>query len=273
MCTNETKIKCPICGDYIDQNKKRIILELCGHSKCRQCFITEENGCVLCNREKQPDSNYYADTADTQPLRNIKNGACERSLECDAIAAETTIENSSSNVTTDEQANECMPIDNRKQINVLDEVIVSNLSYSLSSPEVSIVASQATCKPKTDYPTSTPSHIEVIKVNNGTVFKCRICQKQFKSRNNKKYHFYCDRKLSKPLQCDKCDSAFITTSHLKYHLKTHQTDDLFACTECDRKYLRKTSLKKHLQKHKSTFVTDLFSFNLVFISFSFYIFF
>lgn len=216
MCTSETKIKCPICNEYVNQNRNRIIVELCGHSKCRSCFITEENGCIQCNRERITKS---IDSTEEIVLTENENEFDEPSTVTDAIVGNLDSGPSSELAVGVVEADE-----------VLDDVVVA-------APLDSVHKS--------------PTHIEVIKVNNTTVYKCRICHKQFKSRNNKKYHSYCDRKLRKPLQCNQCDKSFITSFHLQYHLKTHQTTDWFACNQCDKKYMREISLKKHLRKHKS----------------------
>lgn len=267
MCSSQTKIKCPICNEYIDQNRNRIIVELCGHSKCRQCFITEENGCVLCHR----DNEQFEKSTKKSSIEQRDEGKDCPIKELNAVSVAVpnidspSVQHKNGSIT-------------RNKIEILENVLVVSPSPPLLpvSPSEPINPAQHNGvkvipdgffigEPKTDYSarttvmattataatTITPSHIEVIKVNNEISFKCRICQKQFRSRNNKKYHFYCDQKLSKPLQCDKCDKSFITSFHLQYHLKTHQSTELYGCTQCERKYMREISLKKHMRKHKS----------------------
>lgn len=274
MCTSVTEIKCPICNEYIDQSKNRIIVELCGHSKCRLCFITEENGCVVCNKDKLPAvqdisiGNEYSSKSDpTEDGQQQHENFKVESSKKDSDNVLHTDSNESS-LTTNAK-------DLSKRVEVLEDVIIfpktaesephQNKTFTTQVPPEEVQPSEteqpttspansiqkAIRKPKTDERLRSQSHIEVINVDKKISYKCLICKKQFKSRNNKKYHLYCDRKLTRPLQCDKCDKTFITTFHMQYHLKTHQSTELFACSQCDRKYLREISLKKHIRKHKS----------------------
>lgn len=279
MCTSVTEIKCPICNEYIDQNKNRIIVELCGHSKCRLCFITEENGCVVCNKDKLPTvqgiSIGIEKSTKSGPTKNdeqqqeyFKDENSKRGSE-NAPHSDTNESDPAVNATDLSKRVEILedviifpktvepePHQQQSELSTaqvsLDEVHPSDTEGPTTSPANSIQI--AIRKPKTDERLRTQSHIEVINVDQKISFKCLICQKQFKSRNNKKYHLYCDRKLTRPLKCDKCDKTFITTFHLQYHLKTHQSTELFACSQCDRKYLREISLKKHIKKHRSEYL-------------------
>lgn len=57
MCSINESIKCSICNEYFDPKIVRMIIENCGHQKCRQCFIKESNGCTICIRD---ESSLYA---------------------------------------------------------------------------------------------------------------------------------------------------------------------------------------------------------------------
>lgn len=334
MCTNVTRAICPICNEYVDENKNRIIVELCGHSKCRLCFINEANGCTLCKREKD-----HIDVASNRPSETICNeeGVADVQLSLDNTDGFFAT-NDAYNFEIDGANNTVTPLDQLeiigaddiildaqsfvdgaglplKPIEIMNDIVLDENPLGIDNTAFALVPSielkddngadiktisparlgspsntedlpidttdsphiekpieettKSTDEPDTasgagesvapqskktsivNYPNT--SHIQKIKVKNSTSFKCLICQKQFKSRNNKKYHFYCDQKLKKPWECDLCDKTFITLFHYQYHMKTHSNSEWFACTQCDKKYMREISLKKHLKKHNSKY--------------------
>lgn len=48
MCSRYVDKKCSVCFRALDKRVNRIIVEICGHQKCRECFIKEEDGCSIC---------------------------------------------------------------------------------------------------------------------------------------------------------------------------------------------------------------------------------
>lgn len=89
----------------------------------------------------------------------------------------------------------------------------------------------------------------VIEFDGG--YKCTICQRCFKSRNNRKYHQFCSSSQAKPFKCDRCERQFITLAHLKYHQSAHDGDQRFPCLHCGKVYTREVILRKHMRKHQS----------------------
>ena len=59
------------------------------------------------------------------------------------------------------------------------------------------------------------SHDENPKI----LYKCEICDKEFKTYNGLKYHFNITHKLEKILQCNICQKNFNTQSQLTWHTK------------------------------------------------------
>lgn len=183
MCSLLSETRCSVCYRTLDKSTNRIIVEICGHQKCRECFIKEEEGCSICKATKQ-------------------------SLTIDENVPEKCTE------------------------------IQENLDDSKSDVESSI---------------GKASHI--ITVNeDGTslLYKCTICQKTFKAKNNRNYHLFCDKSRSKPFHCEICNKQFITLAHFKYHQSTHE-EKRFSCQHCNRIYSGEIALKKHLRKHQSEF--------------------
>lgn len=121
---------------------------------------------------------------------------------------------------------------------------------------------------------------------------CEVCEKDFKTQDNLRYHqlwvhtdeksFPCEdcdksfkrkealvlhRKDAHPEEeidgtCDKCGKVFESLSKLRWHISTdHNDKDKFECDKCDRKFDFKTQLDKHLLSHSETksFVCNLCS--------------
>lgn len=215
MCSRFVEAKCCVCHRYLDQSVTRIIVEICGHKKCRQCFIREEDGCSICVQEQNASS----------VLCNPK------SLNSNAIHDnDSSPLNLQFNETTTDKIESSDAIENAKFCSVIDKS------------------------------SGTASHIITISDSCKIIgYKCSICEKSFKSRNNRKYHVFCDKSRSKPFKCNQCDKQFITIAHLKYHRSTHDThNSQFTCQHCNKTYLRDIALKKHLRKHQSKLIFWLF---------------
>lgn len=203
MFTRYVDKKCSICSGALDKNVKRIIVEICGHQKCRECFIKEEDGCSICELSSR-------ESVSGEPTNDYLGNA------------------EVSNQNEVDEANEKEPTEKHDEIAHIVTVCEDGV---------------AQC------------------------YKCLLCKKSFKSRNNRKYHLFCDKTLSKPFGCEMenefgemCHKRFITHAHLKYHQSTHDTDKRFACQHCSRIYSGEIALKKHLRKHKSKLVDFILSF-------------
>lgn len=203
MCSRYAETQCCVCRRYLDQSCNRIIVEICGHQKCRECFIKEEDGCSICAQNKQQ----FGVESESSSHRN---------------------------------SYEVIPSGNESATIVADGAI---------EPVVEI--------------SEEVSHIVTINESEGDVrYKCLICEKSFKSRNNRKYHLFCDKSRSKPFQCDRCDKQFITLAHMNYHQNTHDTDKQFTCSHCQKVYSGPMALRKHMKKHQSE--CHLFNFHWMF---------
>lgn len=193
MCSRYAEAQCCICHRNLGQtNNNRIIVEICGHQKCRECFIQEENGCSLCSKNEQACDDNAAAIPASSGIDDIRGDDSHEENGVDSALTAQVIQDASHIITTTEDA------------------------------------------------------------DGGTVrYKCTICQKSFKSRNNCKYHLFCDKSRSKPFKCNQCDKQFITLAHMNYHQSTHNLEKRFQCTQCQKVYSGEIALKKHLKKHQS----------------------
>lgn len=190
MCSCYAEVQCCVCRRYLEQSSNRIIVEICGHQKCRECFIKEEDGCSLCVQNNEQFSS------------QIKN--------------HTAITSSSESV---------------KDVTEVDGTIDAQLIVEIKEDASHIITTNG--------------------IGDAMLYKCTICQKTFKSRNNRKYHLFCDKTRSKPFQCNQCDKQFITLAHMNYHQNTHNADNHFECKHCQKVYSGEVALKKHMRKHQS----------------------
>lgn len=193
MCSRYADAQCCICHRNLGQSNTRIIVEICGHQKCRECFIQEENGCSLCSNKEEE----HGDSVSAIPPTSSGGDEIEQGDK------------------HGESGNE----------SALNADTIQDVSHIITTTE----------------------H------GDGTVrYKCKICQKSFKSRNNCKYHLFCDKTRSKPFKCNQCNKQFITLAHMNYHRQsTHNVEKQFPCTQCKKVYSGQIALSKHLKKHQS----------------------
>lgn len=99
-----------------------------------------------------------------------------------------------------------------------------------------------------------PAHIQVRakksadnKVEN--VYYCKICDREFKTKQQRYYHLFCESE--KPFKCSfkDCNKSFTTESLKKDHETAHSTENLFHCNKCEKSFKRKSSLRKHEYFH------------------------
>lgn len=170
--------ECPQCHQQIDkQNKGRIVTETCGHSKCRNCFIKEEFGCVKCLTLQSPcgkDGNNGLGNEETE----------EERVECSNQLSDGI----------DKYSNHL------KDIQVLEELVI-HLPQTERIRKKRIIHLPQKKKIKTF---KYPSHLSWQTVNGKTEFECKICNKTFRSKSNRKYHLYCDKSVEKPFSCARC---------------------------------------------------------------------
>ena len=79
-------------------------------------------------------------------------------------------------------------------------------------------------------------------------FKCQICDKVFKSKQNLDIHVR-GHTGEKPFSCDFCPKKFNTKSNLKTHTMYHAGDRKYNCPVCDKAFYTKKDLNTHKLLH------------------------
>lgn len=164
------------CREQIDnQSTDRIVTEVCGHSKCRNCFIKEESGCVRCLSTTQPPN----DQSESNVTKVSDNGEIIHH-----VAAISKFDRGTGR-------------SNPKDIRILEDVIIKpSTNDGFEYPRLKEPA-------KFKYPVHIIRHLVEGKLE----FECTICKKVFRSKSNRKYHLYCDDSVEKPFNCSKCSKV------------------------------------------------------------------
>lgn len=219
--------RCPQCGNVVDQHTNRLVLESCGHQKCRNCFIAESLGCREC---RQVAAVLDVDTPAVHKFQILDD------IRLPPVRLHEEL-NETENATR--PVDEAIVVEQTKEHPKATQIYGNSKKSSSSSAE----------------PFRYPAHLQIKRTGALITFYCRICRKSFKSVNNRRYHLYCDTSIVKPLKCDLCDKRFITAGHLEYHRKIHQAPTAsFPCKLCDKTFLREGSLRKHCRKeHEGNF--------------------
>jgi len=79
-------------------------------------------------------------------------------------------------------------------------------------------------------------------------FKCRVCSKLFKRRQDVRRH-----KIShsdqRNFSCQECGKKFKRNQDLSVHMASHSQEKKFRCTVCDKKFKRRQDIKRHMIFH------------------------
>ena len=100
---------------------------------------------------------------------------------------------------------------------------------------------------------------------NQIIFKCEICDKEFKSNNGLRYHFNSTHKTfhlqsqltahvkifhgnkMKCLKCDSCGKSFSQAQSLKNHINSvHNGQKDHKCDSCGKEFSQGGHLKRHI---------------------------
>lgn len=181
------------CRKQIDtKNKERIVTEACGHSKCRDCFIKEESGCVKCLSSKT--------CLESESDQSTVNNAIQNT---DVIeATHVQLINKFDHVVKGTKSSN----PKTKDIRVLEEVIIKPFVNISTNENTGFNFTRIKEFQKFKY----PPHITRQIVNGETEFECKICKKTFRSKSNRRYHFYCDSTIEKPFICSICTKVSLS---------------------------------------------------------------
>lgn len=194
MCTKPSNLlNCPRCDAVINVSGNRIVVESCGHQKCRNCFITDETGCSECSAPQ--DS--CTDVIPTVPLSLPPEAAIPNQKEIETAVHSPIWLNSKHQ--------------KRQKFEILNDIIITaaaqdpvEIKRDSSTSETPITGKHPTANEPFRYP---PYISRSATVDNKLLFHCKLCRKSFKSLNHRRYHMYCDPNVTKPLKCKVCEKV------------------------------------------------------------------
>ncbi|XP_059612188.1 zinc finger protein 391-like [Phlebotomus argentipes] len=235
MCAQSTK-ECEYCHREVNSSSNRLIQELCGHNKCRRCFIQEKDGCQICDEESRKSTQVSRVTSAPCKMKTAwaqmmtANGEPEEGI-VQEENGEKSMDSEALQIDTDLEETETPPDEDTQEENAESPPVVASVFR----------------EPKKRSKFVIPKHVKRIEEQR---FECTICQRQFSSRQQCVYHSYCDTSIKKPHECSQCGLAFVTLNHLQYHMESHEENNL-RCSLCSKQFNRSQSLQKHLKVHKA----------------------
>lgn len=96
---------------------------------------------------------------------------------------------------------------------------------------------------------------------NGSIYKCKMCDTQFTNRTDLYAHINDHSKIPVTLLCDTCGKCFRSAERLRAHKRLHMNIRPFHCTYCPKHFRSRLQLTQHLHVH-----TGIKSFSCTFCS-------
>lgn len=94
--------------------------------------------------------------------------------------------------------------------------------------------------------------VHALKIEeNGSIFRCRLCEKQLQSRADLFTHMEEHQKEKVPRLCETCGKSFVTMDALRTHMRTHSSPRNYACTVegCSKAFRSRVQLTQHTHVH------------------------
>lgn len=87
-----------------------------------------------------------------------------------------------------------------------------------------------------------------------TGFKCRLCEDNFPSKDERQLHYANDHVNQQPFVCPECNKGFASKSGLYGHRQVHKVkeqvqENFFKCQFCGKEFTRRDSYNEHLLIH------------------------
>ncbi|XP_017472266.1 PREDICTED: zinc finger protein 26 [Rhagoletis zephyria] len=245
---NSSTNYCPRCGILVTENANRLVTDSCGHRKCRQCLLADDE-CMECQLQQRND------------LNNITSHSIDADIVTEAEAA--PVEKNDIVVKTSKKKGRktvALPAHIRQEENDSN----SGVHYHCTKCDRKFTSrsqqyyhltcgSNASKKYKClqcDKAFATSSHFNYhMETHAEHTYFCKECNKSFTNRmvlrKHEKLHY------TAPLKCSECNKEFRSKESLTAHIrKLHDDKDLpYKCKECQKSYALKATLKQHIQKH------------------------
>lgn len=254
---------CPQCRKLVDSEAHRLVLDTCGHNKCRVCLIQELTGCLLCVARKEPE-----------PLLK-DSGAPQRKSVITSLADHIAEQKHSdeklkSPVSPPVDKDTCQVIKQSLEKNILfpDEIAKksTNNFYHLKrvfserffnegknkEPKPCEMEENWVIKP--DMPEEKKEEIDLkpnckIPTHVEIRYYCKIHKRSFQQKQNiLRRHMTCNSD-NVTFICKICDKSFKVASKLNRHMKTHTKDSKFKCSTCGKACVDNYALRTHERTH------------------------
>lgn len=232
---------CPQCKKTLDNSSKRLVQDACGHKKCRQCLLSDEEECKLCHPAVITLNVSSAEASPDVPSHIIINKKTE-GFTCTICKK---------NYRTSSHMKDhfyCAGGDKPyKCVKCAKEFTSKYLHQThLLSHEDSKPFNCDKCH-KGFYDRGKFNRHKLVH-SSGRPYVCAHCGNCFKNKDNLQTHSKIHNKV-KPFSCTECDAKFNHVSNLKKHQQTHMTEKTHMCDLCGKRFKLKWGLSVHRKIH------------------------
>lgn len=199
MCSTSTQLKCSICNESTTTN--RIIVETCGHQKCRECFIREEDGCSICivanaSHAIEDNRNQIPSSQPDDLLAGINHGKRVSVIENVLISTNPT-SNTTATARMKRPTHITVRHDDSGKVIEYTCTLCKKCFKSRNNQQYHLYCDKSIPKP----------------------FKCARCSKQFITQSHLQYHEQAHD--NQVFRCNVCDRVFSAQIGLRKHARKH----------------------------------------------------
>ena len=270
---------CPVCG----QSRDPVILDTCGHVKCRKCVLVEEEECSQCfiNVPEPYNSHQHHQalpafrksvivfkdpvsiSVPKHTLENVENDDVE-SVDQETLIKdehnkvkdwlENYVDDSNEELPPEQDINIPTTVEERTSTprDIINRGIENSKHFIQEIQSAALVTnddSENHSKRRRFNLESVKNISKVVCLEGEEKFKCTVCGRCFKHRSNIRYHISCVDK-SAGYQCKQCGKTFKSSSHLTYHTRSvHTNERPYTCNVCDKAFTQMVKLKRHKLIH------------------------
>ncbi|KAH8358697.1 hypothetical protein KR093_001853 [Drosophila rubida] len=242
--------RCPRCNCEAT-GQHRLVIDSCGHSKCRQCLLNDVADCLECKGTNGSCRDATQDAAAKPPTSescSITPGnhiiSTEQGYHCSVC-------NKSFRSRTQQYYHRACGNEALKKFSCTQcnrrFASRSHLKYHLNSHDKSEQHKCQVCSKVFHQHLVLQRHQHV---HNTETFTCPQCHKNFRTQLALNTHRQVHSGQNLPYKCEICGKHYLTKANLKQHrLKHDQNSTRYSCPVCQKSFLRQTTLRLHQARH------------------------
>jgi len=259
--------KCPSCGSNSSSSHHRIVIDACGHSKCRKCLLVEENECSQCLLELQERKEEVLSSKRCSVIVPVASTTFRHSIrgqedfenmlegivlsKSNSVYSENKVEDvESGSIPSDKNGTELL--------NIKSDIVKCWVDENRNNfdTDSSVFDDSDLLEPE-DSPD--PNHEDVIErgIQNSRKFYTDINSTKTNEAPLKKKRIYLDSvtHVTKSVaedgnimySCTICKRSFANKSNIRYHVPCADRREGYPCEYCDRAFKSSSHLTYHVR--------------------------